>query len=88
MLIIMWTRVCIILHNLIIRIEGDNFDTDWRETLVEAGQDRRIGADEEEEGGDALQLAQWWVEIPGQRFRLHLMQGLFNTSSRSIQHHP
>jgi hypothetical protein len=37
--IIMWARVCIILHNLIIRIEGDNFDEQWRECLVRTGLD-------------------------------------------------
>lgn len=73
LLVIMWARVCIILHNLIIRIEGDNFDTDWRESLVERGRDQRVGADEEEEGGDPLEQARRRVETPGQRFRLRLM---------------
>jgi hypothetical protein len=37
MIIIMWARVCIVLHNLIIRIEGDNFDARWRECLMRTG---------------------------------------------------
>jgi hypothetical protein len=60
MVIIMWARVCIILHNLIIRIEGDNFDERWRESLVRMGLDHRRGAngdvDEEDEPGDGLEL--------------------------------
>ena len=33
----MWASVCIILHNLIICIKGDNFDNGWRESLVRWG---------------------------------------------------
>ena len=44
-IIIMWARVCIILHNLIIRIEGDNFDEAWREHLC-----RAVGREGEGEG--------------------------------------
>lgn len=90
MLVIMWARVCIILHNLIIRIEGDNFDTRWRESLVSAGRDEvhGDGADEEEGGSDTLEQARRRVETPGQRFRRRLMDDLFNTSSRTIQRRP
>jgi hypothetical protein len=59
MIIIMWARVCIVLHNLIIRIEGDNFDEEWRDGLVRTGLDHERGADtdEEDEPGDELQRA-------------------------------
>jgi len=59
MIIIMWARVCIVLHNLIIRIEGDNFDEKWRDGLVQAGLDHGHGAllDEEVEPGDDLEWA-------------------------------
>ena len=63
MIVIMWARVCIILHNLIICIEGDNFDEIWRDGLMQAGLDceRCIVFDADEEGelrvGDTLE----WV---------------------------
>ena len=34
----MFIRCCIILHNLIIRLEGRNFDAVFREHLYEAGR--------------------------------------------------
>ena len=34
----MFIRCCIILHNLIIRLEGRNFDVVFREHLYEAGR--------------------------------------------------
>jgi hypothetical protein len=60
MVIIMWARVCIVLHNLIIRIEGDNFNGEWRDGLVRAGLDRECDddTDEEDEPGDELERAQ------------------------------
>ena len=60
MVIIMWARVCIILHNLIIHIEGDNFDEVWREGLVRRGLDRGANSDvdEEDEPKDMLEQAQ------------------------------
>ena len=61
-LIIMWARACIILHNLIIRIKGDNFDDQWRESLMRMGLEHEHDAgddtDEEEEPGDVLEQAQ------------------------------
>ena len=63
MIIIMWARVCIILHNLIIRIEGDNFDEKWREGLMRTGLDQYSAkgndTDDEDVLGDALEQAQW-----------------------------
>ncbi len=62
MIIIMWARVCIVLHNFIIQIEGDNFDGRWRECLVRRGLDCERGTDEdssdEDEPGDGDALEQ------------------------------
>jgi hypothetical protein len=61
-IIIMWAHICIILHNLIICIEGDNFNERWRESLVRIGLDHRHDAngntDEKDEPGDVLEHAQ------------------------------
>lgn len=92
MIIIMWARVCIILHNLIIRIEGDNFDEEWREALVRTGLDDEHGAirDTDEEGGPGgvLEQARRRVETPGQRFRLKIMDDLFNSRFRRVERRP
>jgi hypothetical protein len=57
MIVIMWARVCIVLHNLIICIEGDNFDERWRDGLVRAGLNCLHGGipDADEEAGDNLE---------------------------------
>jgi hypothetical protein len=88
---IMWAHACIILHNLIIRIEGDNFDSTWRECLVRTGLEDERGADgdvDEEEPRDALGQAQHRVETPGQRFRLEIMDSLFNSTSCIAERRP
>jgi hypothetical protein len=96
--IIMWARACIILHNLIIHIEGDNFDKQWRESLVRTGLDQERGAgdtDEEEEPGDvleepedALEQVRQRLATPGQRFRLKLMDDLFNSLFHTVERRP
>jgi hypothetical protein len=59
MIIIMWAHVCIVLHNLIICIEGDNFDEKWRDGLVWMGLAHEHGdMDEGDEPGDKLEQAQ------------------------------
>jgi hypothetical protein len=90
MIIIMWARVCIVLHNLIIRIEGDNFDEEWRDGLVRTGLDHEHGADtdEEDEPGDELQRARRRLETPGQRFRLKLMDELFDSPFCNVERRP
>jgi DDE superfamily endonuclease len=60
MIITMWARVCIILHNLIIRIEGDNFDKRWRDSVVRRGLDLEhadTDSDEGDEPEDDLECA-------------------------------
>src|SRR6267154_5469796 len=92
MIIIMWACVCIVLHNLIIHIEGDNSDEKWRDGLVRTGPDQH-GADggdidEKDVLGDALEQAQRRLETPGQRFRLKVMDALFDSPSCTVKHHP
>jgi hypothetical protein len=89
MIIIMWARVCIMLHNLIIRIKGDNFDEGWRECLVRTGlANKRGDAEEEEDAEDVLERAQWRLETPGQHFRYKVMDNLFNSPSCQVEHCP
>jgi hypothetical protein len=92
MVVIMWARVCIILHNLIIRIEGDNFDEEWREELGRAGlrgNDAGSDADDDDrQPEDPLEHAQRQLETPGQRFRYKLMEDLFNSPSLMIGRRP
>jgi len=92
MIIIMWACVCIVLHNLIIRIEGDNFNEKWRDGLVRTGLDQH-GADsgdtdEEDVLGDALEQAQRRLETPGQHFRLKVMDALFDSPSCTVERRP
>jgi hypothetical protein len=67
MIIIMWARVCIVLHNLIIHIEGDNFDETWRESLVRRGMDHEPanGDIDEDEPEDKLEGARRRVQTDG-----------------------
>ena len=60
MVIIMWACVCIILHNLIIHIEGDNFNEEWREGLVRTGlgDECSTSGDTDEEDGPEGMLEQ------------------------------
>ena len=90
MIIIMWARVCIVLHNLIIRIEGDNFDSVWRDGLVQTGLDRGRGddADDEDVPADELERARRRLEMPGQRFRLRLMDALFDSNFCNTERRP
>ena len=90
MIIIIWAHVCIVLHNLIICIEGDNFDEKWREGLMRTGLDQHSAngndTDDEDVLGDALEQAQQRLETPGQRFRLKVMDALFDSPSCTVEH--
>jgi hypothetical protein len=88
MIIIMWARVCIVLHNLIIRIEGDDFDDVERAGLVRRGLHEGrghagAGGDgvDEDDPEDDLERARRRLETPGQRFRLKVMDDLFDSRS-------
>ena len=88
MIIIMWAHVCIVLHNLIICIKGDNFDKKWRDGLVQMGLNHEHGAfldADEVEPEDDLERAQQRLETPGQCFRLKVMNNLFNSPSHNIE---
>jgi hypothetical protein len=77
------------MHNLIIRIEGDNFDGEWRESLMTAGLESEHGdADEDDWTGDTLEQARRRLEMPGQHFRLKLMDNLFNSPSHIVERRP
>ena len=85
-IVVIWARVCIILHNLVIRIEGDNFDEAWRDGIMHSA-DEHDGLDDSDED-DALEEVQHRLETPAQRFRLKLMDDLFNSPSRNIARRP
>jgi DDE superfamily endonuclease len=92
-IIIMWARVCIILHNLIIRIEGDDFDEEWREAISRAGSSDDDDMDEDDgldNAGleDVLEQAERRLETPGQRFRLRLMDRLLHSPSYLVERRP
>lgn len=92
-IVIMWARACIILHNLIIRIEGDDFDEGWREYIRRAGlthnEAARAGGDADaEDGPDTLERARRRAETPGQRFRVKLMEDLLDSPSCSAERRP
>lgn len=84
---LMWIRTCIVLHNLIIHLEeGSGVNNEWRQELFEAGhEDPRpelveTDSDGTEEGDAAeLRRARRHYTSPGQRFRLQLMDALFDS---------
>lgn len=90
MIIIIWARVCIVLHNLIIRIEGDNFDEEWRDSVTTIGRDPERANDDtdEDEPRDALERARRRIETPGQRFRAQLMDDLFDSPFCAVERRP
>jgi hypothetical protein len=90
---IMWIRCCIILHNLIIRIESGSVDEAWRremynEWLAIEGQQQamRFDLDEldsssgEEEGANAdFRRARRAAMSEGDKFRRKVMNALFDS---------
>jgi hypothetical protein len=85
-IIIIWARICIVLHNLIIHIKGDNFDEKWRECLVRTGLDGANGdTNEDDKPEDRLEQAWRWLETPGQHFRHKLMDDLFDSPSCRVE---
>lgn len=87
---IMWVRCCIILHNLILCIEGGGFDEAWRTKLLEEGLERGMDtegyeavetdSDGQEEGDDAeLRRARRRLTTSGQHFRYKVMDDLFDS---------
>ena len=90
---IMWCRACIILHNLIIRIEGDTVDERWMEELLECGRadgqnnanDKDIES-ESDDDGDNLTQARQRLLTPGKRFCHKLMSDLFDSPHSGAVH--
>ena len=76
---IIFIRSCIILHNLILRLEGGTFDAGFREWLVSSGtQNLQDMADGD---SDEPRVGQRRAETEGQRFRRRLMTLLFTSES-------
>ena len=82
---IMFVWCCIILHNLILHIEGGDFDADYREQLYNGGRDQNgsLSSDEEsDEDEDAdLRRARRRLETAGRKFRKRVMTRLFDSPS-------
>ena len=85
----MWIRCCIILHNLILRIEEGRDLTGWREELYNIW-DEREGAehrqreennDTESDDNTALQRARRRLMSDGQKFRNRVVKMLFDSET-------
>ena len=79
---VIWVRCCLILHNLIIRIEeGTGVDEEWRTELIREGLERTERQRErdqnrsEEDNNDE----DYPDQTRGQGFRRNLMDKLFNS---------
>lgn len=77
---IVWIRCCIILHNLIIMIEGDEEDGIWRQHLVRAGLNTGDSTDTNTDEPYTSSLPEQEDIITGvseaQAFRLRVMNAL------------
>jgi hypothetical protein len=85
---IMWVRCCIILHNLIIRLEAGNYNPQFREELQRVwdtfeGENLRRQQQEafdvESEDETDLGRARREAMSDGQKFRQKIMRDLFNS---------
>lgn len=92
----LWTitliRCCLILHNLILRIEDTDFDPEFREELFTAGQQPwQDEGGSDDDGSDIapdLQVARRALETDGQRFRKSIMRKLFDSPDSGAVHRP
>lgn len=84
----MWIRCCLILHNLILRIEAGGVDAAWREELYNIwdsaeGAERRRRQEEGLDDGSEDELepgrAERQAMSGGQRFRCNVMNNLFDS---------
>jgi hypothetical protein len=74
---VMWIRCCIILHNLIILLEGDDCDMEWLEELYQQGMS---GGQQHADGGDGNpEEAEAESDAERQEFRATLMNRLFDS---------
>lgn len=94
----MWCRCCIILHNLIIRIEeGTGVDNNWREAMIREGLTltARQQANRSETHQGQQNAGEGPEDIPdvddghpGLRFREQLMDKLFDSPFTTAQRRP
>jgi hypothetical protein len=85
----MFIRCCLILHNLILRLEGTQFNVLYREHLCEAGRAPfRPGIDDDASGDQELPRARRRVDTPGQRFRKQVMNRLFDSPTSGAVRRP
>lgn len=83
-----------ILHNLILRLEGGDFDPIFREHLYEAGRGYprpripNVADDGDAHSDDELEEARRRVETEGQRFRRQIMARLFNSEASGAVRRP
>lgn len=93
----MWIRCCLILHNLIIRIEEGRDHEEWRAELIRTAQRHPRGPEVEDESSDGeesgdgadLHRALHLVRTEGQCFRLRVVNDLFNNPlSSTVRHDP
>ena len=92
----MWIQCCIILHNLVLRIEARNDHQKWQEELYNL-LDQREGAEhrqwqeeaetESEDDHDELELARHRLMTDGQKFQNRLMKQLFDSEMSGAEHH-
>lgn len=83
-----WACVCIILHNLIICIEANNFNKDLRKQIRGAGLDcDDTYSDTDEDNGlkDMLKQMQQQLKTSEQHFKIRLMDNLFNSPSYAVE---
>jgi hypothetical protein len=95
---VMWIWCCIILHNLILRIEAGNINSEWQEelyqiwNLVEGAAHRRqqeeaeLGLNDESKDESELQHAHCKVMSDGQKFHRRVMNNLFNSPTSGAIH--
>jgi len=81
----MFVCCCLVLHNLILCLEGGEFDADYQECLFEAGRTNIAPShpdidDDDEHGDQELVRAQQHAETPGQQFHRQLITCLFDSS--------
>ena len=93
----MWIRACIVLYNLILQIEdqAEHINSEWREELYQGWvssesveRERRQELELDDSSGDESDLghARRRVMSDGQRFRLKVMNDLFNSpTSGAVQ---
>jgi len=88
----MFVRCCLVLHNLILRLEGGEYDADYRQRLCEAGMRDLVpfppGIDDEELDDQELLRARRRAETPGQLFRRRVMNQLFDSPSSGAVRRP